>query len=75
MKNIPDIVKQVANDNGYNSVEFIGEIEGAQVYGMGIVGKDNIPEPIGLPELVLLRNGEIQIVSDEEALKLLARFQ
>ena len=74
MKNIPDIVKKVASDNGYNSVEFIGEIEGAQVYGMGIIGKNNIPEPIGLPELVLLRNGETQIASGEEALKLLARF-
>lgn len=71
---IPKIVWQIANDNGYNSVEFVGEIDGAEVYGMGIVGEDNIPEPIGLPELVLLRNGETEIVFGEDALKLLARF-
>lgn len=71
---IPKIVWQIANDNGYNSVEFVGEIDGAEVYGMGIVGEDNIPEPIGLPELVLLRNGDIEIVGGEESMRLLKKL-
>lgn len=71
---IPKIVWQIANDNGYNSVEFVGETDGAEVYGMGIVGEDNIPEPIGLPELVLLRNGDIEIVGGEESMRLLKKL-
>lgn len=71
---IPKIVWEVATNEGCNSVQYLGEHNGSQVFGMGIVGKNGLPEPTGLPELILLKDGKTEIVGGEEGLELLSRL-
>ena len=72
MKDIPRKVKLFSNKNGYNSIKFLGSIDNAFVYGLGVIDKDGTPIPTGLPNLILLQENEIKIVSGEESLKLLS---
>lgn len=72
---VPQQVKQIANDNGCNNVVYAGTIDGYDVYSMGIVGEDGLPEPTGLPELILHNDSEYKIVTREDALALLSRLE
>lgn len=74
MKGIPQQVIQIASDNACNRVEYLGTLEGYDVYSMYIVGKNGLPEPTGLPELILYNCSKYKIVTGEEALGLLGQF-
>lgn len=72
---IPKIVKQTAEENGCNSVNFVGVLDGFQVFGCSNIGKNGIAVPQGLPTLILLKDGKTKFVSGEEGLELAGRFQ
>lgn len=72
---IPKIVKQTAEGNGCNSVNFVGVLDGFQVFGCSNIGKNGIAVPQGLPTLILLKDGKTKFVSGEEGLELAGRFQ
>lgn len=74
MKNIPETVIRAARAEGFNSVEYVGEHQGAKVFGASSVDKDGLPEPTGLPTLILLKDGKTEIMCGEDSLKLLARL-
>lgn len=71
---IPTIIKELAEDMGYNSVKYLGELDGSSVFGGGFIGKDGLPVPTGLPELILLKDGQTKVVSGEEGLQLSLRL-
>lgn len=75
MKPIPNYVKQLATANGYNSIEFICKYKGLDAYGVGIVDKNGIPEPIGMPMYILVENGVPRIVYDNDVPDLLASIE
>lgn len=72
---IPKIVLDAAHKHGLGEMEYIGNVDGAQVYGeRGQVDEDGFPIPTGLPCLILLKDGKTDFVGGVEALQLLGRF-
>lgn len=71
---IPTIIKELAKKMGYNSVSYLGELDGSSVFGGGFIGKDGLPCPTGLPTLILLKDSKTKIVYGEEALELLGHL-
>ena len=74
MNNIPDIILTTARKNGFNSVTFSGEVDGAKAYGVSVVDKDGNPTPQGLPTFLLLKDGKVTMVSGREGLDLLFKL-
>lgn len=75
MAEIPQIVRQTAEENGFNSVSSVGELDGSLVFGCTNLGRDGIAIPQGLPTLILLKDGKTKVVSGEEGFELAGRFQ
>lgn len=75
MKQVPNFLKKIAANNGYNSIEFIGILEDKEVYGMGVVDKDGFPVPTGLPNLLLWDGKEQTIIHGYESFDILDHFE
>lgn len=71
---IPKIVWETATNEGCNSVQYLGTHNGFQVFGMGTIGANGLPEPTGLPDLILLKDGKTEIIGGEAGLELLGRL-
>ena len=56
-------------------MNFVGELDGSQVFGCSNLGEDGLVIPQGLPMLILLKDGKTKIVSGEEGFELAGRFQ
>ena len=74
MNNIPDIILTTARKNGFNSVTFSGEVDGAKAYGVSVVDKDGNPMPLGMPTFLLLKDNEVTMVSGKEGFDLLCKL-
>lgn len=72
--NIPNIIREFANSNGFNSVGYEGEIDGAKVFSVGVVDENGTPEPLGMPTFLLLKDEEVTMVSGKEGFDLLFRL-
>lgn len=72
---VPNIVKMIAKENGYNSVNFVGVLDDTQVFGCSNIDEDGFVVPQGLPTLILLKDGKTKVVSGEEGFELAGRFQ
>ena len=72
-KEIPKAVIEAAQKLG-NSIRFVGELDGWHVYSIGVVGKNGVPEPTGLPDLLLWNGKTMKNIYGFEALDLLGRF-
>lgn len=72
MEKIPITVTREAEKRGLGKMQFLGTVDGSQVYGE-IHGKDEngLSVPTGLPCFILLKNGKTDFVSGTEALRLL----
>lgn len=68
---IPKIIKDKAEEQGFNAIEFIGVKNGFQVFSVGCVDEEENPLPTGLPTVFLLKGDKISVVSGLEALDLL----
>lgn len=71
---IPKIIQETAKKHGFNSVNYVGEIDGSQVFGCSEIGKDGLAVPQGLPTLILLKNGETKFINGNEGLELASRL-
>lgn len=71
MKQIPKIIQDKADEQGFNAVEFIGEREGAQAFSVGCVDEDGESLPTGLPTVFLLKGDKVTMKNGLEALDLL----
>ena len=71
MKQIPKIIQDKADEQGFNAVEFIGEREGAQAFSVGCVDEDGEPLPTELPTVFLLKGDKVTVKIGLEALDLL----
>ena len=74
MKNIPDIILTAARKNGFNSVTFAGEVDGAKAYRVGVIDWNGNPIPLGMPTFLLLKDNEVTMVSGSEGLDLLCKL-
>lgn len=71
---IPQIVHRTAQQHGFNSVDYVGVIDGSQVFGCSNIGNDGLAVPQGLPTLILLKNGETKFINGNEGLELARRL-
>ncbi len=75
MAEIPQIVRQTAEENGFNSVQYVCDYKGAKVYSVGIFDqKTGMYEPIGLPTFLLLKNNQVRFADDNESEVLFSRL-
>lgn len=66
MATIPQIVRQAAEKEGFNSVHYACDYKGAKVYEVGIVDQETgVIEPIGPPPFLLLKNNQVRFVDDD----------
>jgi hypothetical protein len=71
-KNIPNEVKALAEDLFCEEPEYIGSIDGSEVYCEH--QSDNDPAPTGLPTLILWNGNKAKVVSGTDSLHLLSRL-
>ena len=68
MSEVPKIVKEAAEEEGYNYVEFAGDYKDSKAYSVGIIDKDGMFVPIGMPRFLLLTSrNEVRYASDDES--------
>lgn len=73
-KNIPNQVQHIADQEGCNSIEYVGKYKNDEVYSLGEVDENGIPVPTGLPLLVLWNGERAETVSGQKSLDILSRF-
>ncbi len=74
MDSIPQIVRQAAENEGFNSIGFIGTYKGNKVYQVGIKDSEGMFVPIGMPIFLLLQNNQVRYADDEESKVLCSRL-
>ena len=73
-KTIPEAVRQIAERECCNSINYVGEYEGKQVYTISEVEEDGSKPPTGLPVLVLWDGKQTDIISGYLSLDILSHF-
>ncbi len=73
--NIPKIVAETAEKNGYDLVEYLGTYKGADAFYVGVKSDEETPCPTGLPSAILFKDGVAEFVSGLESLELLNSFE
>lgn len=74
-RKIPEIVLDAAQKVWLCEMKYIGETDGAQVYGeVGKIDNDSFIIPRGLPCLIVLKDRKTEFIDGMDALKLLDRF-
>lgn len=75
MTTIPRIVREAAENEGFNSVHYVCKYKGAKVYSVGIFDhKTGMYEPLGLPIYLLLKNNQVRFADDDEFKALFSRL-
>ncbi len=73
-KKIPNAVREKAEKIYCNGIEYLGSLDGFEVYNEH-VDEQEMPEPTGLPVLILWDGTQVKIVDGIESLNLLSRFE
>ncbi len=69
---IPKIVLDYAEKHGFGDIEYVGTVNGSQVYGeVHNEDENGLFAPTGLPCFILLKDGKTECVDGLDALKLL----
>lgn len=71
---IPKSVTDTAVENGYDSIDYLGKYDNADVYSVGVKTDDEFPCPTGLPCCILFEQGVAKLVSGTDSLKILNSF-
>jgi hypothetical protein len=67
---IPAEVVRYQNENGCNTSELVASNAQGDIYALSRIDSDGMPEPIGLPLFVIVKNGKAILVTGSEAFKL-----
>ena len=67
---VPNHIKEIAYENGCNSVEFVKNINGIDYYSIGLLDDNGMFVPTGLPEFIVVNGDDIKIISGNEGLEL-----
>ena len=70
-KKIPIQVKEIARKKGCNTVRYIGNYKGKEVYSIYYVRPDGKVPPTGLPTLLIYGEGDFDIVCGFESFDIL----
>lgn len=73
-KVIPDIIKEEAARNGFNSIEYAGRLDGSDYYAVGIVDENGGPVPTGLPTFIKDCDNKLSIISGLDGLDLCSQL-
>ena len=68
---IPQNVIDLAHNEGYNSIHYVGMLDGAAAYSVSLVDMEGMPVPTGMPTFILLRGEDLTFVSGDEGLDLM----
>lgn len=71
---VPKNVRKIAEEHAFNSVNYVGDIDGFQVFGCSNIDEDGFAVPQGLPTLILLKDGKTEFVDGEEGLEIASRL-
>lgn len=71
MKNIPDIVKKTAEENGFNCVSYAGVLDTSQVFSVGVIDEEGNPIPMGMPTFIILKDNKPKMISGYKGLDIL----
>lgn len=74
MRQIPDIIKDIAANEGCNHVEFVATLDNKEVYSISEMGADGLFVPRGLPTLVLWDGNDYTTITGKESLDILEQF-
>ena len=74
MDTIPQRVRKAAENEGFNSIGYIGTYKGYKAYQVGIIDSDGMFVPIGMPIFLLLQNNQVRYANDEESKVLRSRL-
>ena len=71
---IPDYINAEAAQNGFNSIEYAGRLDGSDYYSVGIVDQKGCPVPTGFPTFIKDSDGKLFIISGLDGLDLCSKF-
>lgn len=63
------------NGVGANEVEKIASTKDGDVFALSLVDANGFPLPVGLPNIVILKEDKLTLVSGSEALGLIERLE
>ena len=63
------------NGVGANEVENIASTKDGDVFALSLVDVNGFPLPVGLPNIVILKEDKLTLVSGSEALDLIERLE
>ena len=73
-KRIPKEVKAIADQECCNQIEYIGQLDGKDVFGICQVDDTGLPLPTGLPNIVLWDGKKGEVVTGKQSMSLLSRL-
>ena len=68
---IPQKVLRIQKEYGCNTSEYVATTEKGDIYSLSKVDDSGMPVPIGLPLLVIMKDGESSVVSGVHGLELM----
>ena len=71
---IPNYITEIAAKNGFNSIEFAGRLDGSDYYSVGVVDKNGLPVPTGLPTFIQDKGRILSIISGMDGLDLCTKL-
>ena len=71
---VPTPVQKEAASNGFNSVEYVGRLDGLDYYAVGCVDSNGTPVPTGLPTFIQDNGERLSIISGLDGLDLSSRL-
>ena len=66
LMNIPNHISVFANAHGFNYVALEKRTSQEAIYSVGCTDIDGVTLPIGLPHYIIDREGELQLICDED---------
>ena len=67
----PGQVLKAMRNEACNSLGFLGKLNDKEVYSIGCVGIDGIPEPMGLPTLILWNGRNVEMVHGTKSFEIM----
>ena len=74
MEQIPNIIKEIAANEGCNHVEFVGTLDNKKVYSIHESREDSLNGTTGFPRLIVWNGKDYTTITGMESLDILEQF-
>jgi len=74
MDKIPEIIKIEAQKHACNDIQYVGCIDGREVFGIGAIDENGNSLPTGLPKCLILKDSVVEYLHGNAVFDLYSRL-